>query len=260
MGKIEIYFVGVCTFFEDYSEMAGSPGQPPVHRMVLVDGDRSSVVIHGEPPIPITPHLAHLAIDSPIVAVRGTLPPKVPGTEVYNLNGTSAFSLSVANASSTQWTNNAGCLPHLQDAVSTPLGPPSLPVIRDGQAACYADFTVGTIDGFQIPTGSNSAMGISRVTLETEGNPVLSIAGPDDVSGTLELECLPGGPALVFISNQPEHQGRDAEDDFILNFLTVAEPPSPSSIRSPDKVECPASPRRLVFGDAGPGCSNTNYP
>jgi hypothetical protein len=259
MGKIEIYFVGVCTFFEDYSEYAALSEQLPVHRMVLVNGDRSSIVIHGGPPIPINPHLAHLAIDSPIVAVSGTLPPKLPGTEIFNLNGTSAFSLSVANASSTQWTNNAGCLPHLQAAVSTDLGPPSLAVIRDGQAACYADFTVGTIDGFQIPAGSDSAMGISLVTLETAGNPVLSIAGPDG-SGTIELEGLPGGPAIVIISNKPATQGHDAEDDFILNFLTVADPPSPSSIRSPGKVDCPVNPRRLIFGDAGPGCSNTNYP
>jgi hypothetical protein len=252
MGTISIYFHGICTFFEHF------PPDSSIHRMVLVDAAIHSLTLGGAAPVTIVPHVARLRLPQ-TAAATGKAPPQVsPG--VFDLNGSSAFTCSVVNADPSQgWANGMNCLPHLSSFIppGTLLGPPSLPVIANGEAAAYVDFRYGAIEGLVV-----SDMGVARATIVTDGEPVLLLRW----GGSTETASftLPSGVAITF-SNAPENSGDDAKD-FLLNYLTVENPPQPISsptladLGCPDGTADPHLPPEFFTLDAGPGCSNTNYP
>jgi hypothetical protein len=259
MGVLRMYFAGICTYFNDYASLFGPNEGAPLRRMVLVNANTAEIQLGTQPPIPIQPHVARLELPEG-AEVLGQPPPTAGG--LYDLNAGSAYTITVANAQPTGWINNAGCLPHLAAAVPpNTLGLPSPSVVAWGQAACYADFQHGRIDGFAL-AGNGGSIGVARVTVMTEGPPQLAIASTGSTAVQATVVCPE--VAVVVLTNQPEGLIGDDQTDFLINFLTVADPPS--AIQPPGAVGCPSSthdpdfPAGITMGDAGPGCSNTNYP
>lgn len=264
MGQIKIYFAGVCVFVDRFSTYF--PGNAPIHRMVLVNADMSELRLGDSSTVQVVPHLALMTLDPPFEVVMGPLPPQVSGTNDYILNGGTAYTITVLNPVTTQgWINSATCLPSLQSCLDVPIGAPSAAVVKDGNAACYVDFTDGILEGFS-QQGSQGLMGISRATIETNGNPVLQITG-----GPLMLNTIVNfgsADVVAAITNKPAEQGADDPNDFFFNYLVCADLPDVSEITPPDAVGCPPItpssdpdlPKRIQHFDAGPGCSNTGFP
>lgn len=261
MPSIQFWFAGVCTFFENWANYVNSPVLPPIHRMVLVNGSDPNVI-----PYPgILPHIALLTLTEPF-SISGPMPPLFgeqppPNSQVYLLNNPEgAYTISVVDPVPQQsWVFNAACLPNLENFVQGGnLGPPSLPVIEGGNAACYVDFQFGIINGFTVP---GIEMGISVATVVTSSLPAIQIQGPTGTATvTFEAET-----AQMCLTNKPTMPGADNPQDFFLNFITCQTPPPEGLLTTPQGVGCTTmQPSELPsnFGplDAGPGCSNTNFP
>ena len=269
VGKVLIYFGGICTFLEDFRQFTSSSDDPPVRRMVIANAHVKSIPMGGGEKVHVAKHLARLRFHTPFRIEKGQLPPRVENTDEYDLNQASAYTISVLDpiippSLNLLWTNNAGCLPSLQGSLplDVKISPPSIPVIAGGNAACYVDFTHGSIEGFTVDTND---MGIARATIFTQGPPRLGIAQNGEITAIVRLE---GDPAVLAITNKPPTPGTDSPNDFLLNFLIVENPPFRHEVAPPQEVFCqkinresdPHLPPEFVTADAGPGCSTTDYP
>ena len=269
MGQIQIFFGGICIYFEQYLPDAN----PAVHRMVLLNANVPEVTLRNGQPLPVSPHIARLSASTPFT-VSGNpsqMPPPLPlgnNDDSFLLNGVGAYRIVVSNPVETQgWTNGACCLPHLQDTLSpgVSLGPPLSSVLNGGEAACYVDFSYGNIVGNTVPS-SLGLTGIAVATVQTNGNPILAImsnnAGPFPA-----LLTFNSANAVISITNKGDLSGstsRDIKDDFYLNFKICETLPTQQEITIPTTVRCPLlnGPLPPVFPhfEVGPGCSNTNFP
>lgn len=277
MGQITIFFGGVCVFFEGYSEVLPVQPNPPIRRMVLVNADISSLKFGDFPAQTVYPHSALFTPSSAFTVIDGTfaLPPRIPLTDDYDLNIGGVYTITVDNPLVTPWVDNAACLPHLRDGLppGVDLGPPSLEVLRDGQAACYVDFRYGTITGNSIEVHppvppahrkhvESHRMGIAVVTVPTDGRPRLRFTTPDPVFNSTLL--FADDDAVVSITNKPQVPSTDDPHDFLLNYITCETAFNPDEISPPAEVVCPLVqgnvPSKIQHMDAGPGCSNTNFP
>ncbi|MBV9495175.1 MAG: hypothetical protein JOZ54_13085 [Acidobacteria bacterium] len=249
--NVTFRFEGICTYFNDFSRWTGQA--ETVNRMVVVNGKIDRIGDHD-----IVPHLARMRV----VGLQNWDGPLIPNRlSLYDLNGSRAYHIRVANPLPLQrWTNNAQCLPHLQASMpdGRAIGLPNMAVVKDGDAACYVDFTHGRIDGYAVKASTldpKKMKAISIVTVETDGEPRLEIETPEG-RGTMLLK----DGAIITISNAPLDRLDEENDgkDFSLNFLTVTDPPLDPVV--PQSISCPPYQNEKIHGDAGPGCSNTNYP
>ncbi len=258
--KVQFTFLGICTYFNDFASWFPGPAAPP-HRMVLVNGVDEPV-----------PHYARLQVDNADDTWEWTEDGELVrgGHGKYELNVAGGpVKISVPGPSHDQgWTNNAWCLPHLQNAIpdGQRISRPNGAVVDGPEGACYVDFTYGTIDGYAVPAAPKSKprlmKAISIVTIETV-KPEVTIAWQDGtvVSGIKLKGDSAQTDLLITISNEPEGTSDDHTKDFALNFK-VLEGGTPPYWIPPTTIACPpyCLCQEAVGGDAGPGCSNTDYP
>lgn len=247
-----IEFLGICTYVPALSRyvLVNATNPNPINERYQLTG-RDSIV----------PHVALLTIaKDQIVNIEGNAPfQDLPGQDVVQLI-LDGYTLTIANAAPSIVGEDANCLPHLS-ALVPGIGPG--PAVNDGNpalASCYFDFDSGIIRGFQTP----SQAGFTRFFTQTSGDPELRITPFGGGSSTLvTLRNLAEGRPIT-ITNLPtgQDEGKDNDNDFLLQFLAADQFPSQWPMPLP-LPQCPPSnpgPINPPEGDIGPGCSNSNLP
>lgn len=230
MGKLTIYFVGICTHFP-----SKHPG--PYHRVVLVNAS------HGYKDI--SEHHARFRVD-PEFIVRGTVP---------QLDGVS-ISIDHVEHNVRYDDDYSTCVPHLTRCTKEHIDPEPK-VIDDGdpdKALLYFDFAGGNFSAGK--AGGGEAVACVEVTT-SQTNPTLTIK-PFGGGAPHTLELRDGAEIQI------ENVGAKTDDDrdFLLHFRTMKREPQDADW--PKEIEC-AKTITLPFdldppNTVGPGCSNSSYP
>lgn len=269
MPSVNVSFLGVCTIFQDLPRLV-PPGTPPVppNRVVLVKTTPFMEQVSG-----IFPHIAKIRFDATEVTFDGPpLPPTdPPEPNVYLLEG---VTLQIVNPVFPGPLLPAlGCLPSLQARIDPPeeIGPPAPLVYRHEPSLAAAWFEVygGTSwTGYTLTPSDpcDTVPSISILNVETNEWPQLLVTPWDPLipptTVTVKRED-PDFPPGIHVANFADGSGLVEDNrDFLLNYLTAARFPL-SSVNIPTENICPPSPIVYVFyqcGDAGPGCSNTQFP
>lgn len=234
MGEITVYFVGICTHLREVVD-----GVP--HRVVLVH-EEQDVSING---YRIRSHKPYFGLERGEV-VSGELP-REPRRVV----------LSIENGAGDppSYDDDYDCaifsLQRLVDRV-LPLNR-GVAIQRAKPASVYFDVANGDFTAGLIPGGATAA----KLTVETAGNPVISIAPMD--GGNPSLVELTSGSVLI-IQNDAGALSAHHDADFLLHYHIVES--IPPDARFPEKP--PNCPGLEVFpipvNELGAGCSNSNYP
>ena len=242
--SITIEFQGVCTNFQP-SELNGNVLPPGLDRVVLVNADRE-ITIDGRL---IPPHKAWLQLPTgPSIALAGcTLEianPAQPGSLSYQPSYLSVIpNLTVLTAGANEI-----------------LGPPSPAVVSGNDpavASCYFDFVSGAFSGCV-----NVAAAVTRVLVETDGDPVLRLT-PFPGSPMLPQTFQPPSGSTLRVIHAAENE--DQPFDFLLHYLTAATMPPDPPIAPP--ISGPPCSTSTAASDVGiqklvviSSCSNSTYP
>lgn len=235
MGKLTVYFVGVCSHLREHTSGATE------HRVVLINAAKDDVIngksIHG--------HHAWL---------RYPATPKEKGMRLEGVRIT-------ANALDTGVFYDDSFfkgIPRLTDFA--PDLPPLSPEIVNGNrpelVAAYFDakghFSAGVDD---------NGASVAILNVSTNGDPVLRIETFPDTSGqtTVEEIHLPNG-ARIQIENLGPGGPADRDWDFLLSFKIATSIPKDATWPT-QRADCDFDVE-LPFphNTVGPGCSNSNYP
>lgn len=278
VNQVMISFLGLCTYFDDLRGLATNPPPDlPEHRMVLLNCTQGMLDRHNVPHISV--HRAKLQLATDVVV--GSLPPSLSDTSyVVDLNTFGGATLTVLNAipnaaPKLPFVNNAGCLPHLSAFLACPddLGPPAaFAFVPDPKAvSCHVDFAFGIITGWRLElTGGH--MAITQLVIQTDGDPKLQIAPFDGSTPTVvplrndRLDAQGEPMAAVNIMNFAFGEGTHDEDrDFTLNYMLSSNVPMPVPTGTPQEISCPKTDATYNLpenaeAEAGPACSNSNYP
>jgi hypothetical protein len=226
MGKLNVYFVGVCVHLRN--SVKGVP-----HRVVLINASKGDH-IHD---LPIDPHFAGLNIGVPDT-------PRPDGA---------LFTIPNAVSEAVDYDSSfERCIPRLADYSSSPLPPLSDAMTRGkDKALAAAYFDAAGKFSAEVTHGGAS---VAKLVVETNGSPILRIApfdgaSPEDVN-------LPDD-ATIEIANIVGSEATENDHDFLLNFKILEKIPDDASWPTEGK-ECQRSNR--AYTTIGPGCSNTNYP
>lgn len=268
MGKITVSFLGVCTIFRDLPGQTGRTDVPP-NRVALVRATEEIIHKHH-----ILPHRAKLQLVAKNIQWSGPkLPPADPPLEnTYSLS--EGVHLRIANSpgADSGLTGFIDSLPGLQAYLDRPLGPPAewvfVPTPERVQA--WFDIEHGEIRShFMSPIPccpTTSSMAFLTIPAE-EKPPVLEVTpwtGPN--KGITSTVSFPDDDAPnINVMNFAEGEALIKDNrDFILNYLLAAEMPPLDLISIPLENVC-RTPSPLKYrvngcGDAGPGCSTTQFP
>lgn len=236
MAQLTIQFLGICTHFNNKTDL-GFP-LPVPHRVVFTQTDAATIRVGADTfTFQLHPEL------------------QLPNNITIPLTGQRMF---IAGTTKLQPPDLAsGCIPHLK--IIWPGMELNLAAVLDGAspAAAYFDIFGGDVSGFD---HTSSAAGLLTLDLDTPA--VLVIESFDGLTRT---EIPIDLPQTIVIENHPtpavdisDTSGQEAE--LQLNFL-VAKPFPPPPFANMDQqllniVECLQPKER----DAGPGCSNSQYP
>ncbi len=264
MPSVNVSFLGVCTIFQNLPELVPPGTSVPPHRVVLV---KNTTRIRG-----IDPHIAKLQLVADDIAIDGPGLPPAGEDNIFLLQG---VTLTIANPvpGGPPFQPSLGCLPSLQSHLQPPeqLGPPA-PLVTipdpDGAAAW-----------FDVITGGNSWIAyllkpdppcpmipsISILGVDTVNAPQLLVTPWDGSPPTTFTLTRTGTPPDINVMNFADGKGVVEDNrDFLLNYLTAATFPPIPSVQIPLQNVCTQeSPGKYRFprcGDAGPGCSNTQFP
>lgn len=271
MGSVNISFLGVCTIFQNLPSLV--PPNAPINPNFPLSPSRVVLVttsLFMEQLSRIDPHIAKIQFVADDVSFQGPFLPPVdpPMTNVFSLAG---VSLSIVNAVNILTLEpSLGCLPSLQARLNpaAELGPPA-PLVYTPQptlAAAWFDVSVGNSwNAYKLTPipHCDTVPSISILNIETEGPPQLLVQPWDESEPTIVTLTSESSTPEITVMNFADGRGVVEDDrDFLLNYLTAATFPL-SSVIIPD-TNCPTpSPIAYRFprcGDAGPGCSNSNYP
>lgn len=238
MAQLTIQFLGICTHFNNKTDL-GFP-LPVPHRVVFTQTDAATISV---------------GTDSYTFQLHPEL--QLPDNVTIPLTGQRMF---IAGTTKLQPPDLAsGCIPHLKTI--WPGMELSLAAVLDGAspAAAYFDIFGGDVSGFN---HTSSAAGL--LTLDLDSPAMLVIESFD---GLTRKEIPIDLPQTILIENHPipgvdisDTPGQEAE--LQLNFLVATQFPPPP-LASMDQqllniVECLKNQPKEK--DAGPGCSNSQYP
>jgi len=252
MGSLTTHFVGLCTHIQA-PLVTGVP-----HRCVLVNAMIPSVINSQA----LATHMATLSMQASDIIPSGTTlrlpPPNETDTVVWQIDGATlqiSNSLAIPPNGLNYTPTYFGCIPSLT-ALTPGLGPLSSPMVNGGdplQASCYFDVDNGTFDAGATP--ARSAMAI--LTSEVSGDSA-TITASSFVWGTGTITIKSG--AEIHVTNFGVGPNSDSPFDFLLQYRVFQSLPLNAGV--PSLGGC--SPITPAWGgypaDAGPGCSNSNYP
>ena len=266
MPGVNVNFLGVCTIFRNLPSLVPPGVTVPPNRVVLVRNTLFTQQLSD-----IDPHIPKIQFPGTAFVFNGPpLPPVSPPLEnTFSLNG---VTLSIINAvTNVPFQPALDCLPGLQARLNPPaeLGPPArLVYIPDPErAAAWFDVSSGSSwNAYIMNTDPVCATvpSISILHIETVGAPQLLVTPWDGSPGTIVTLSRTDDVPAVNVMNFAMGEGVvDDNRDFLLNYLTAETLPT-SSVMIPEVNACttqsPAVFRLPRCGDAGPGCSNTNFP
>ena len=236
MGKLTVYFVGICSHIKD-----NQSGEVP-HRVVLHNWSKDDE-INGRF---IKEHRAALKI-LPQNLLGGGEAVDIPLAGVtITVNGTAP--------EPTYEDNLRPCLPHLKDFVSGPMQL-SDEVVNGKKAnlvAAYFD-----ANGHFKARKGEKGCAITIMTVDTNGNPVVQLTNFD---GTTQPPIELTDHARIQIENiEPGPSTIENDWDFLVHFKIFTT--IPVDTRVPTKVDgCKPAEGVPYPPTVGPGCSNSAYP
>ena len=247
MGDLTIYFGGICTHV-----VAPYTPEGVAHRVVLVNGVMQTM-ING---YLIASHVATLDFSADdLLSSTLRMPEPISGRISWQVGG---VHLTVANASgplsySPNWSTCIPSLTHLTPnagALSTQV------VDAEDQllASCYFDVNNGTFDAGV--DSSQSAIAVLRCTVDDD-SPVVSAESFVWGNGTFTLRS----GAAVHVTNLGSGATADGPNDFLLHYRVLESIPAdarvPYTTGGCSRLSVEVVTKNV---DAGPGCSNSNYP
>jgi hypothetical protein len=266
MPSVHVSFLGVCTIFQNLRSLLPRGVTGPKHRVVLVRNTPFMQRISG-----IDPHIPKIQFVADHVEFTGPELPPAGQPNAYSLSG---VTLSVFNpANNPETILSMGCLPSLQRFLDPQeeLGPPAEFVYAPMGERAAAWFDVDAAVSWEaykfVPSFPCSTVpAISMLTVETSSAPQLLITPWDGTPSTIvtltnDDDTIPNINVMNFADGEVVV---DDDKDFFLNYLCAANfPLSVPGIPRQDQICTNPSPLTYQVGrcgDAGPGCSNTNYP
>lgn len=271
MGQVKVSFLGVTTMFRNLRSLTPPPGVPPG---TVIPPNR--VVVAKVPPnLNIEPHIARLQLVAPSVDFHGQEPPhRIPDRHAtFDLKGAQLW---ITNAVGPGLSGNMSCLFSLRAHCSEPLTGPALPVYVENTEAVQAWFDVdhGTGAGFFLLTEQpcnplTQVPSIGVITMETNGDPELAYRefGTGQMFHmTLHSDAERPVPDINVMNFAFGKAFKDDPNDFLLNYQLI-DPLVPwTSVNIPTENVCNQPSGRydvnppFMCGDAGPGCSTTQFP
>jgi len=274
-GTLVVNFWGICTFMTNQVPETGVPESAAWgNRYVLVNAsDQATIADNRHLPEHLKAHFAELQIAmSDIVTASNTFLPGFSQADfsIFEMGMTNRpfvawrlnnVLLSVANAIPEPSTSTPH-FPHLSQFVVPPeqLGPPALDTTMQPiptRAAAYFDFFGGELEC----RSSHGGACMGHLRIKTLGNPQIRVHSFTSNTSILSVELRSGSEIVV--GNGPENPKDDADEDFLLHYLTCSR--FPNVQLDLDSCGCPAletynpprwDPKLMVT----PGCSNSNYP
>lgn len=232
MGAFSIAMKGICTHFsQQFHE-----NLPVPHRVVLVNGHRSDVLIQN---IGVAPHIASITMDGRTFLLGGV--------SIGIKNGTTPFKVSEDFYLTIPVLSDLAIMPMPAARNSVFLG--AVPTL----ASAYLDITTGTLTACLDPIGA----AVSKLIVETDGDPVMTFQPflgtflPDGLQPEMPVS---DGSAVVLENSSSDDQFPMTH--FLLHYLTASEiPDAPQVPRNLKGPPCPVS-----YAIVGGGCSNSSYP
>jgi hypothetical protein len=264
MGSVTINFLGVCTIFKDLPKYVPDEFKDvaPNNRVVLARATDAFVRMAG-----VDPHIAKLQVPGDPLPVNALPLRPVEGEEnTYYLEG---VELMIQNATDTVLGPERGldCLPSLSTFLKGPLGAPARGVYVPDPENVQAWFSVqgGVAQAYvmNVFPPCSTVPSITVLTMTTDGPPVLQCQ-PWGAAEPASIE-FPNDNVRIDVMNFAWGQGVvDDDRDFLLNYTLIEPFPRITDVEIPRANACTIkSPGQFKLprcGDAGPGCSNTNYP
>ena len=264
MASVTINFLGVCTIFrnlpnyvpDDYKDRV------PANRVVLPRSTDAFVKMTG-----VEPHIAKLQLLGGGSIISGPRLPPASEENTYLLDG---VGLTIESATGPELGPPRGldCLPSLSTFFHGTLGMPApgvyIPEPENVQA--WFDFEVGNAQAYVMNVFPPCATvpSITVLTMTTDdAQPIRLHYTP--WGGDESVFEFTGAPARIDVMNFALGLGVvDDNRDFLLNYTLIQPFPRITDVQIPRANSCalpsPGQFRLPRCGDAGPGCSNTNYP
>jgi len=271
MGQVKVSFLGVTTMFRNLPSLTRPPGVPPD---TVIPANR--VVVAKVPPnLNIEPHIARLQLVAPSVDFHGQEPPhRIPHRHpTFDLQGAHLW---ITNAVGPALSGDMSCIFSLRAQCTALLTGPGLPVYVENTEAVQAWFDLdnGTGAGFFLLTEQpcnprTQVPSIAVITMETNGDPELAYRefGTGEMFRmTLHSDEERPVPDINVMNFAFGKAFRDDPNDFLLNYQLVDPQVPPATVTIPTENVCSNPSARydvnppLRCGDAGPGCSTTQFP
>ncbi|MEA2491252.1 MAG: hypothetical protein QOH21_3044 [Acidobacteriota bacterium] len=253
MGEITVYFVGICTFMQDFAEHVAG-----VRRRVVLVNARLPQVINGTK---IPPHIPTLRIAASDLEVNG-----VPATTEngcileWELHG---CKIEIADAIGDLQHDESFecCIPHLK-ALTPDADGVSTSVVLEGEsneASCYFDLTAGRLSAGLVANGA--AVSVLKAQTATD-SPILRLQRfrTDEIQ---EFRLRPG-TQIALMNVGLEGLTGDDTTDFLLHYKVVRDVPPNAAIPTAAAPCCRPLPASYIVPSGrlglGPGCSNSSFP
>jgi hypothetical protein len=231
---VTVDFTGICT----HTRTSGG-----THRIILVRADNGDKINSAS----IPPHYPYLQIKPRFISgIGGNLDGLQQLTpDTWRLCGVN-LSMKGVTDESLVYDDTFGNVPHL-DMPDAPDRRENLKVLTGNDAACYFDFTKGTLRSSKTRHGAHTA----------------SLALNTDTSRALEVTSFwNGSVSTIYLEDDAQieimHMGLqygDTDKDFYLHYRIFEEIDASAVI--PDE---PKSRVQLPPGSISIGCSNSQYP
>ena len=252
MGEITVYFVGICTFMQDFEKHL-----PGVRRRVVLVNARIPQTINQTT---IPPHIPTLRIAAGDLEVNGVAATSKNDCVLeWQLHG---CKIDVADALGELEHDKTFecCIPHLKILTPDASGV-SVPVVLEAEpeeASCYFDLTAGELSAGLIAGGA--AVSALKVRTASE-SPVLRVQKfrTDDVQ---EFR-LRSGAEIALMNVGVEGMAGDDTTDFLLHYKVVNPVPDNAAVPTAPAACCGQLPQTYIIPlqlGVGPGCSNANFP
>ncbi|MBV9494469.1 MAG: hypothetical protein JOZ54_09500 [Acidobacteria bacterium] len=251
MGEISIYFVGICTFMQDFEDHV--PGVR--RRVVLVNARRPQVI--NKTMIP--PHIPTLRIAASDLEVNGVPATSSNGCVLqWELHG---CKIEIADAVGELQHDKSFecCIPHLKVLTPNAEGIAKSVVLgaESAEASCYFDLTAGELSAGIYANGA--AVAVLKVQTQND-SPVLRVK-PFRTDDAQEFRLRAGAQIAIMNTGDADALGDDP-NDFLLHYKVVENIPQDANIPSGPAPCCGSLPKSYILPSIGlgPGCSNANFP
>lgn len=255
MSQVVIQFEGICVNFSQLS----FPFLPTAHRIVLINASAITDVWGHT----IEPHLAGYSTD--LDPTKPMFPLKGAVAQIVN-------PIMTGPQPGVTYDSSYAKIPSLT-ALTPNLSPESLAVLlghNPALTACYFDVDFGTIGS----TVSKFGATMTVVTILTDGDPIYLVTPFSKELSSTPIPILNPQPATssMFFWNEEVSPLGASNDDFMLSYLILSDPPAKAPNLPPPSSGGPTPNRKAtvlaaaavagrlgdMFSDVG--CSNSTYP